>query len=142
MPEPKLTPRLIVAGADRAISFYQEVFGAQLLERFVDAGRVVHAAMRIDDAVFALAEERHDWNNVSPASLEGSAVILQINTDDADALAEAMLRAGAKEVFPVADQFYGKREGRFRDPFGHLWIVSQTLEALSAQEIERRVREP
>jgi uncharacterized glyoxalase superfamily protein PhnB len=33
----------------------------------------------------------------------------------------------------------GKRQGRLRDPFGHLWIISQELEALSPEEVQRRV---
>ena len=36
-----------------------------------------------------------------------------------------MVSAGAEVVFGIADQFYGRREGRLRDPFGHLWIISQ-----------------
>jgi uncharacterized glyoxalase superfamily protein PhnB len=50
-----------------------------------------------------------------------------------------MIEAGAAIVFPIDDQFYGKREGRLRDPFGHLWIISQPLEELLAEEIQARM---
>ena len=39
----------------------------------------------------------------------------------------------------IKDRPYGKREGRIRDPFGHLWVLSTTVGQLSPTEIERRV---
>ncbi len=50
-----------------------------------------------------------------------------------------MVAGGATVVFPIADQFYGAREGRLRDPSGHLWILSKKTADLSAEEIQRRV---
>ena len=34
----------------------------------------------------------------------------------------------AEVVVPIKDRPYGKREGRIRDPFGHLWILSMEVE--------------
>ena len=48
-----------------------------------------------------------------------------------------MCRAGATVVFPLMD-FCGARMGRVRDPFGHLWIVTQRIEEPSPEEIQRR----
>lgn len=136
-----LTPRIVVAGADRAIDFYKSVFGAELIERYADPnGHVVHAALKLNDAVLALTEEKADWHNHAPSSLKGSPVILNLVVDDVDATAQRMIDAGAEVVFPVADQFYGHREGRFRDPFGHLWIVTTIIEELTPEEIEERMR--
>jgi PhnB protein len=86
-----------------------------------------------------LTEERLEWNNASPQALGGSPVILNLVVDDVDAVAKRLKKAGAEVVFPVADQFYGRREGRFRDPFGHLWIVSSILEKLTPDEIQKRM---
>ena len=136
-----LTPRLVVRGADRALDFYQRAFEARIEERYADdSGHVVHAALSIGGATIALTEEQRDWNNASPDSLGGSPVILNLVVDDVDALGERLLGAGAEVVFPIADQFYGHREGRFRDPFGHLWIVTQIVERLSPAEIQKRLR--
>jgi PhnB protein len=135
-----LTPRLVVRGADRAIEFYQRVFGAKLEERFAEEnGHVVQAVVSIGDVKISLTEERHEWKNDSPLALKGSSVILNLVVDDVDSVAQRLRDAGAEEVFPVADQFYGRREGRFRDPFGHLWIVTKILEQLSPEEIRRRM---
>ncbi len=38
-----------------------------------------------------------------------------------------MIKHDAEVIIPIQDRPYGKREGRFRDPFGHLWILSQEL---------------
>jgi len=46
---------------------------------------------------------------------------------DADAVGEAMIAAGAAVIYPIRDQDYGARAGRFADPFGHLWMISQSL---------------
>ncbi|HJL00388.1 MAG TPA: VOC family protein [Polyangiaceae bacterium LLY-WYZ-15_(1-7)] len=138
----RLTTRLIVKGADAALAFYREVFGAELLERYVEpeGGAVVHAALRLEGGtILALAEANPGWENRSPEGLGGSPVILSLEVDDVDGLGARMVEAGAEVVFPIADQFYGKREGRLRDPFGHLWILSTTTEELSPEEIERRM---
>ena len=136
----QLTPRLIVAGADRAIEFYRAAFGAELSERYVDdTGQVVHAALTIGSAIIALTEERPEWHNVAPTSLGGSPVMLNLVVDDVDALGESLLAAGAENVIPIADQFYGHREGRFRDPFGHLWIVTKITEELTPEQIRARM---
>lgn len=138
----ELTPRLIVQNADAAIAFYRDVFGAEEFERFATKdGHIAHAAVRIGTQTLALTEERLDWNNASPAHLQGSPVVLQLVVDDVNALAKRFLQRGGTTVFPLADQFYGRREGRFKDPFGHLWILSQVLEELSQEEIAKRTKE-
>ena len=45
--------------------------------------------------------------------------------------------AGASVVFPI-QEFCGERMARLRDPFGHLWILSQRIEELSTEEKQRR----
>lgn len=140
MANPTLTPRLVVRGADEALEFYRRVFDARIEERYADeTGHVVHAAFAVGDAVIALTEERREWNNDAPASLGGSPVILNLVVDDVDGLGERMQAAGAEAIFPIADQPYGHREGRFRDPFGHLWIVTKIVEKLTPEQIRERM---
>jgi PhnB protein len=42
-------------------------------------------------------------------------------------VAERMLAGGATTIFPVADHEYGERAGRFRDPWGHQWMLWKAL---------------
>jgi PhnB protein len=63
--------------------------------------------------------------------------VLQLRTEDVDALFARFVDAGATVVFPL-QLFAGERMGRVRDPFGHLWLLSQRLEDLTTEEIQRR----
>ncbi|MBL4686516.1 MAG: VOC family protein [Nannocystaceae bacterium] len=136
---PIITPRLVVAGADEAIAVYRRVFDAECIERFATPdGKVVHAALSIRGAVVAVTEEDPPINR-GPKVLGGSPVLLHIAVDDPDAVAAAMVEEGGEIVIPVDDRFYGAREGRIVDPFGHLWIVSKKTETLTPEQIQRRM---
>lgn len=138
----KLTPGLIIHGAARAIEFYKEVFDARVINCFADAkmgGHIVHAELAIGDARFYVSDEARDWHNHAPGSIGGSPVIINLMVPDVDAVAARMIAAGATVVFPVKDQPYGERSGRLRDPFGHLWLVTQMLREMTDAEIQAGV---
>jgi PhnB protein len=131
------TPCLVVRDAPGAIEFYKRAFGATELMRLADpGGNVVHAEIKIGDSPIAIAPE--EWGNLSPQSLGGSPVIVQLYVEDVDAFATQAVAAGAEEVFPIADQFYGDRAGRLADPFGHLWIIATHKEDVTVEEMQRR----
>jgi uncharacterized glyoxalase superfamily protein PhnB/SAM-dependent methyltransferase len=120
----RLRPRLVVAGAAKAIDYYRQVFGASELARHSDAaGRIAHAELAIGDAAFTLKDE----DATDPAPREGAPVLLMLEVDDVDAVAARMLAAGGRVVFAVQDTEYG-RSGRLADPFGHQWMLSQRPE--------------
>jgi len=124
-----VTPRMFVRGAADAIEFYQKAFGAVELGRAADpSGKIFNADIKIGDSTISLADESPEFGNFSPPSLGGSTVIITLNVEDADMVWNQAVSAGAKIVFPIADQFYGLRQGRLEDPFGHLWIVSSPIE--------------
>jgi PhnB protein len=123
-----VTPRMFVRGAAAAIEFYQKAFGATELGRAADpSGKIFNADIRIGDSTISLADESPEFGNYSPLSLGGSTMIITLNVEDADALWNQAVSAGAKIVFPIADQFYGLRQGRLEDPFGHLWTISSPI---------------
>ncbi len=66
-------------------------------------------------------------------------MIINLVVDDADTVGQRLTEAGAEVMVPIATQFYGHREGRFRDPFGHMWIITTIVESLSAEEIQARM---
>jgi PhnB protein len=137
----KITPHLIIDGAARAIDWYKRVLDARELATFVDKklDRVVHSTLAIGEAEISIADENRPWKNDSPTALGGSPVILTLRVDDANAVGERMIAAGASVIYPIQDQFYGERQGRLQDPFGHLWIVTQQLREMSPEEIQRGV---
>ena len=123
-----LHARLVVEDADRAIAYYETTLGAELLERFTESdGRVVHARLGIGGGEISMAEQVPDWGLLGPGALGGSAVLLHLTVADCDAVGDRMVAQGGEVVIPIADRPYGKREGRIRDPFGHLWILSTHL---------------
>jgi PhnB protein len=135
-----VTPYLIISGAAKAIEFYQEAFGASEVMRLAGPdGRIGHAEIQIGDSRVMLADESLERNARSPQTLGGTPVSLMIYVADVDAVAARALTAGAKEVRPVQDQFYGDRSGTFCDPFGHVWTISTHREDVAPDELERRL---
>jgi len=123
-------PRLVVADVDAALAYYEKCLGAQRgIRAAEDSGHVVHAELRIGDSELSLTQARDSWGAYGPEALGGSPVLLTLTVEDASAVGAAMVASGGTEVIPIEDRPYGKREGRIRDPFGHLWIVSQDLPA-------------
>lgn len=131
-----VTPRLVVSGGADAIEFYRNAFGAQEIgERFAGPdGQVIHAELRIGDSVVMITDEA-----AAPAGTSASAgAIMATYWENVDAAWQRALEAGAAVIYPLADQFYGERGGRLRDPYGHQWMLSQRIEELTHEEIARR----
>lgn len=134
-----VTPYLIVKGAAKAIEFYKQAFGAVEAFRMPEPdGRIGHAELKIGDSVIMLADEFPERNIRGPESLGGTSVMIHLYIEDVDTVAKRAVAAGAKELRPVQDQFYGDRSGLFADPFGHQWNISTHKEDLSAEEIGKR----
>ena len=136
-----VTPSLVVSPCADAIDFYERAFGAVEIEPRMTGpdGIVAHAEIQIGDSVVMLGDEWPDGPTQSPASLGGTTAALFIYVDDVDALWERALAEGAEVVFPLEMQFYGDKSGRIRDPFGHTWVLSQRVEELTAEAMERRM---
>ena len=139
----RVSPYLTVVGAEAALDFYDQAFGAVETGPRLTApdGSIVHTEVRIGDATIFLAEHNPDFGTSEPRSLGGTPVRLALDVENADATVAAAENAGAKILIPVDDQFYGYRAGRIEDPFGHVWIVSQLIESLSQEEMQRRMDE-
>ncbi|MEU6476634.1 VOC family protein [Streptomyces sp. NPDC047017] len=125
----ELQPKLLVSDADAAIDFYTKALGADLTSRVADdQGIVIHAELTLGGASFALAQSVDEWGWLDPVSVGGSPVLLMIDLPDPGATADRMAQLGAHIVIPVEDRPYGKRQGRVKDPFGHLWVLSGDLD--------------
>ncbi|MFG3254863.1 VOC family protein [Streptomyces sp. NPDC048172] len=120
-------PKLLVSDADAAIDFYTKALGADVALRVADEGVVHHAELTVGEATLALAQSVPEWGWHDPVSLGGSPVLLTLDAADPDAAAQRMVDLGAELVIPVENRPYGKRQGRVKDPFGHLWVISGPL---------------
>ena len=110
-----VTPYLAIKNAAEALEFYKKAFGAiETYKLIIPDGRVGHAEIRLGDSIVMLADEFPEFKRA--------------------------LRAGARELKPVMDQFYGDRSGQLEDPFGHLWWVATHKEDVAPEEMHERVQ--
>jgi uncharacterized glyoxalase superfamily protein PhnB len=128
-----LTPYLTVPDGERMLSFLQDVFGAKLVERHNRPdGSLQHAELQIGDSKIMVGGANQQFTP-RPQTV-------YVYLPDVDAIYQRALNAGAKSIMPVANQFYGDRNGGFEDPAGNWWWVATHVEDVSKEELERRAR--
>jgi PhnB protein len=133
-----VTPSIVVRGAEKALDFYRKAFNAEETLRMPGPdGKIIHAEFRIGDSVMMLGEEMPAMGGKSPQSLGGSPVSFFIYLENVDEAWQRAINAGAKQVMPLADMFWGDRAGCVDDPFGHHWWLAQHVADLTPEEIKR-----
>jgi PhnB protein len=131
-----ITAHIVVQGADRAAAFYRDAFGAEETSRIpTPDGRLMSVRMRVGDAELHLADEFPELGVLAPPSVGGTPVVLALEVDDADAVFERAVAAGATARQPVQEMFWGDRHGQLEDPFGHRWNISQHVRDVPHDEI-------
>lgn len=161
-----ITAKLPVHDAKAALAYYATTLDLAVTQCYEHDGAVVFAELRpagpadtdpahldpghtdpghTDPALaepapvgLALQVKQGDAVDAAPPPGARSGVVLDLPTDAPDELAAAMVAAGGEVVFPVADQPYGSRQGRVRDPFGHEWIVG-TRSTMTVDQIQAAV---
>lgn len=137
-----VTPYLLIGGASAAIDFYAKAFGAvEILRLTAPDGRIGHAEIRIGDSHIMLADEHPEMDFLGPQSRGGTTVSMLIYVADVDAVFARAIAAGATELRPLCDQFYGDRSGAVTDPWGHVWSVASRIEEITPEEIQHRFQE-
>lgn len=136
-----VTPNLVCRNATSAIEFYKKALGATEVSRMPGPdGKIMHAELKIGDSAFFL----HDPIGPNAANAEGtpgSGISLHLYVTDADAVFNKAVQAGARQVMPIADAFWGDRYGVVMDPYGHQWGIATHIEDVAPEEIARRQKE-
>lgn len=133
-----VTPHIVVRGAAEAAEWYVRALAAEELSRLpLPDGRLLSVELRFGDSTVRVADEFPELDVLSPETIGGTAVVLHLSTDDVDALWQRALDAGAEVLHPLADQFWGNRQGQIADPFGHRWNLAQPLREVSPDELAR-----
>src|ERR1700689_35174 len=113
-----LTPYLSVNGAAKLIDFFKDAFGA--VEDFrvnrPGAQSIMHAQMRIGDSMLELADANEEFG----ARLLGNI----LHVEDADAVYQRALKAGATSLFAPIEQPWGDREAGVKDTSGNHWNIT------------------
>ena len=139
---PGLVPYISVRDAAAAIEFYEKAFGAEEDFRLTEpSGKIGHAEIDIAGSRLMLADEYPDFGSVSPSTLGGSPVLMQLTVDDVDAAAKRAVDAGGTLQRGPSDEFHGHRQAMIADPFGYSWFLSKQIEQVSPAEMQRRFNE-
>ena len=136
-----IVPHIYIDGAADGIAFYKRAFGAIELFRIARPdGKILHAEISIAGSVVMLGDP-DDRLYAEPKALGRCTAGLHIFLDDNEALLRRAVAAGAEQVQPPTDMFYGANSASVRDPFGHVWVLLTWKEDLEPAEMERRGRE-
>ncbi|MDA1067652.1 MAG: VOC family protein [Verrucomicrobia bacterium] len=121
---------LVCRDASAEIDFCQQAFDAEELSRRVAKdGSVIHATMKIGDAMFMVHGEASHLASNPPQQDGSSAVVIYLYSNEVDPIIEQAVAAGARVLLPAENQLWGDRVGRILDPAGHVWnIAARTLE--------------
>ncbi len=131
-----LTPYLIVKDGAAAIEFYKAAFDATVSEQMTTPeGRVRHAELKIGDSPVMLGEHEDLAVQATPPY---APVSIYAYVEDAGAMFDKAVAAGAQVVMPVTQKFYGDREGGVCDPFGITWWLATRVEELTEEEMQQR----
>ena len=134
-----IVPHIYVDGAADAVAFYERAFGAQELFRVTGKdGKIIHGEIAICGSVVMVGDPGDGGLYGQPSKLGGCTAGLHIMVDDNAALLRRATEAGAQEVQPLTQMFYGASSCAVRDPFGHVWVLLSWKEDPDAAEIERR----
>jgi PhnB protein len=133
---------LCVRNASEAIDFYTRAFGAREKFRLTEpSGRIGHAELDFGGTTMMLSDEFPEYGIRGPQPEHGTPVTIHLHVNDADAVIQKAVDAGASLEIPPSDAFYGERSGSVRDPFGHRWNIGHHIEDVSPDEMQRRYTE-
>lgn len=112
------------------IAFCKKAFGAKLRSKMPGpGGKIMHAELEIGDSVVMLSDAVQEPARVASMFLY---------VPDVDKAFAKAVKAGAKVVMPLSNQFWGDRYGRLADPQGNLWALASRVEKVSPVEMKKR----
>lgn len=120
---------LFVADEQRSKEFYERVFEVAAVDEDEDT-----VIFRLDNLFLRLLTRKEaDKQMLGQVPLArtdaGASSLLAIFVDDADALCAQLTERGVKIVYGPVDRPWGVRNAAFRDPDGHLWVLSSDIPA-------------
>ena len=130
-----VTTCLVCRGAARAIDIYKQAFGAIEKMRIEGLpGNIMHAELLIGDSIIFVNDPMGPGAASEPSATPSTSIYLYV--EDADAVFNRAVAAGARVNFPVQDMFWGDRFGSVVDPFGHHWGIAAHTKDLTPEEME------
>ena len=118
-----IEPWLTVPDSRQASSFYTAAFGAREQYRLEGDNNSLVLQLSVEGANFWL----NDGSAGKSGSLGGDTVRMILITDNPEKIFDKAIAAGAKEIFPVGEE-YGWKLGRIEDPFGLHWEIGHPID--------------
>lgn len=119
-------PQLFIKSGVRNIDFYKTALGAVERIRWAsDDGNIHVAEFAIGETLFHLHEESPEKGLLAPD--KGTTVTIGLFVEDVDRVMRDAETAGAIITSQAQDYEYGYRQGQFRDPFGHIWLIQKKI---------------
>lgn len=138
-PIKEIFPYLRTRDASAAIEFYKQAFGAVEDFRLTEpGGRIGHAELKFGNATIMVSDEYPEYGIHGPSESVPTGSAIHLHVQDVDALTSQAVAAGATLIMEPADQFYGERASKVRDPFGHEWLLGSQIEEVTPAEMQRR----
>jgi PhnB protein len=133
-----LTPHLVVSPAAAALEFYEQAFGARVLDVTRMGDVVGEASLDLGNGRFTVSDPMPAYGIVAPDPAAAT-YSLALHVPDVDGVVERAVAAGATLREAPTTFVSGDRFGSVLDPFGVRWTVMTRVEDLSPQESARRV---
>ena len=129
-PHARVVPVLTVSDVRAAVAWYTEVLGFVEHVRIGEGHRAQLGLPGGPAAELVVAEVRPGRR--LPDHGRSHQVMLKV--EDVNAVVEAAVARGAVVADPVHDWEYGERQAAIDDPFGHQWVLNQTLTDVRPEE--------
>ncbi len=132
-----VTPSLTFKDTKKALAFYEKALGATILEvlPMPDGNGTMHATMKIGNSILMMGDEMPGCPSAETTG--SSPMSLFVYVPDVDRVFKQAIAAGATEIMPVMDMFWGDRCGNMKDPFGYTWMIGTHLRDLTHAEIQQ-----
>lgn len=127
-----VTPFLVVNDGARIIEFLQAAFGAVVRDRMdMPDGSLAHAELKIGDSMIMMGQGNSQWPPMP--------CMIYLYLPDCDAAYRSAIATGGESLQEPANQFYGDRNARVKDPSGNQWLIGTHIEDVAPEEMARRM---
>jgi PhnB protein len=135
-----ITPYLVVSDANAAMEFYKKALDGKEIARHTapNSNKVMHARLDIYGSTLMFSDDFPEYmggKSRTPQALGGTPVTIHLQVENAQAVWDKAVAAGATVSMPLKEQFWGDIYGKFVDPFGHEWSIGQSVKQLSDEEV-------
>ena len=115
-------PYIVASDAAALLGFLADVFGGEVTRQYQrEDGSIAHAETKIDDTIIMIGQSGGDWQPVT--------AWVHVYVQDAEAVHEKAIAAGAKEMFaPEKKPDDTDLRSGFTDPWGNCWFPATQME--------------